>query len=385
MVIFAMTHGQNLHLANCTFLAVDSSLTVFLAVVWFQALREMIDLLPGNHNKVLAAAINAICWLLFIVAFAWFVHARPSLLAVVSSFGAYLVAFSSMHAANISQKFYFSQHWLQSLIGIWLILVCLLILTFMLYFAKKTFFSDTAKRSTEKGVNDWAASTDEIESDFWAMPAAVAFTGFVKFLISTKFHFRALISSGRTKGNDLKAVVEEEGDDARHTNKERMMLLAWAVSLLVVGCVAIPFLKRLQRQDRPYRQQRIIGFACSFISLCIAWAFLDWGQWHVYEKLRDDPIFARIIFADFCTVIALLGVWALAMLRLRMCNVKLAIRALSLMVAWSWEQTFDATFEHEPHKWFAKLFVALSLGAILLPIMTIYIKPITLNIQEDYE
>merc|ERR1719271_1190418 len=126
-VIFAMTHARNVYLAENTFLLVENSLAVFIAVLWFQAIHEVFELSQIQFGKVFASAGHAAIWLILMVSLAWFVRENPPAFATVASVGAYIAGFAAAHAAYTSQKHYFSQHWLQCIIGIIVLIVMILL------------------------------------------------------------------------------------------------------------------------------------------------------------------------------------------------------------------------------------------------------------------
>jgi len=374
-LVFAMTHARNLHLARYSLLAVDHIVAIFLATLWFQAIYEQIALMPTHHSKVLASALNAIGSLLFLVAIAWMVRGRPALLSFVGNCGSQVVGFSAMLWAYMFQKHYFSQDWLQYLIGCFLLLLFIVLIAVILHGFKKVCFREPGAMSKDMHDNAWSDTADDIENNFWAFAVAVLLTDFFASMIAGRF--------------PLLSGIE---DNFRHTRLQRMMLLGWAFLLAVVGLLVVPRLKKLQYEGPlMYPARRVVGFLCLLLQICAALAFMCWGQWHVYEKYRSSPIFARIVFALICTAITLLSIflfsqWPLgpAVGATQMCGLDLLIRTLCLIVAWSWELVFDATFIDVPFLGM-KIIAFFALGLVLMPVSVTYLKPITNSIYDQYE
>jgi hypothetical protein len=371
-LIYGMTHSVNDRLADVTFVAVDNFLAVFLAVLWFQALHAQINDIRGLHSKILASFAHALCCLFLFVSLAFMVSRRPAMLATVASCGGYIIAFASTHAAYVSQKYNFSMHWLQCLIGIGMLMLVMFLLAITFHFVWKSFFHEKGVESDRKNVNDWAEHAESMENDFAAMPIAVALIELVHYLLDGEYP--------DIRGNAL---------NYWNTRDERVKLLAFGIFLLALACLAVPFLMRLQRQkQRPYPQRRTIGFMCSLMAMLVAWAFIDWGQWQMYDEFESDPIYARIVYADICTAAGLLGICLLSMppfARLSMNATEVAVRALSLVVAWSWEQAFDQTMEHARYKTLTKPLVVLVFAVIVVPFMMLYTKPVILSIHKLQE
>lgn len=365
-VIFAMTHARNVYLADNTFLLVENSLAVFIAVLWFQAIHEVFELSQTQFGKVFASAGHAAIWLILIVSLAWFVRENPPAFATVASVGAYIAGFAAAHAAYTSQKHYFSQHWLQCIIGIIVLIVMILLLTIVVHYLKKSLFHEIA--SKDNNIGHLTEVAEGIENFFWAMALSVALTEFFRFTIVGKF-----------------PELVDRALYPRHSLRQRAWLLVWAIVLLAIGLLTVPRLRRLQKTTiLPYIPRRAIGIYCSLVPICVAWAFLDWGQWHLYEEFDFVPILARVAFADVCTMFGLFGVFLLAVpLLAGSYSTDLCIQALSLMLAWSWEQVFDETFQGCSYVMSLKLLMTVVIGAVLIPIMVVYLKPITLSIMEQ--
>jgi len=368
--VFAMTHGSNRRLANYTTLAVENTLSIFIAVLWFQAFHTIIENFERDHHQVLLSIMNSLLWIILMIVLTWVFRWRGILLATIAQVGAHIVAFSATHSTYISQKHYYSKHWITCLYGLVVLLVFVFILAVVFFIIKKLLFHDPSEESEDHHVNNWAENIDDIETDFFALAVAFAITEFVRFLIVGKFP--------SIQGSDVNTT---------HTHPQRFALLGWAILVTVVGGFTAWSLTQLQVTTRlAYLPKRVISFISALVPGLIAWAFLKWGEWHVYEVLASSgSIFARVIFAIICTMVALLGVTFLACGKTNHRFAKLGIATFALMAAWSWEEAFDETFEESLKQWWSKLWIAAAVSVIVVPIMIGFIKPLTLRIKEEME
>merc|ERR1719487_3096901 len=110
--------------------------------------------------------------------------------------------------------------------------------------------------------------------------------------------------------------------------------------------------------------------------MAVAWAFLLWADWEFYENsFRHSGIEGRLVFALVATVCCFACTVALARaeeLQYLNSNLdKLCIGALSLIVAFAWEETFDEALEvaveDVAHPAVAKILLANLVGATVLP------------------
>lgn len=168
---------------------------------------------------------------------------------------------------------------------------------------------------------------------------------------------------------------------------EAHLLLGWVIAVVAIGGLIVWTLAAAQEFKRHfYGAHLAFGFICSFLSMCIAWAFLDWGQWYMYEMVDLGPMFARIVFAMICSVIWIIGVCFLAAVRMvnpRFCHY--FVLALSLVCAWSWGQVFEMAFDRVFDQWWAKVGVACVVSACIIPIMALLMKPAAHHIHQYLE
>jgi len=237
----------------------------------------------------------------------------------------------------------------------------------------------SAKKKAQVLENDsFMDKTDDLENDFGAMAFSVVFTMFMRFIIT-----------GHHPVDD-----ESEFD---HTREQRVCMFIYAMVCLLVAAFAVNFLskKAAEEAQKPdegsYLKKRMYAFFSTVASMNVAWAFLYWGEWEFFESLYPgEAVKGRVMFAIVSTVFGGLALICLTKLPRRQTNAVaktnvgkgaelVAVTAISLVVAWSWELCFDAAVEDmtegvsHPVGW--KIATCLTLFAIIVPVYALYVKP----------
>jgi hypothetical protein len=313
-------------------------------------------MIQNRAHQVGVSAGVAVLSLLMCLLLAWVVRRRNTFFALVTGCCAYIVAFFATYAAYISQKHYYSDHWMDCLHGLCVLAVIMGMLLCLCYLLKLLLFHDEHYHNGERDVDGWQDSMDNVQIVFFGMAAAFALTEFIRFVIAGKFP--------ELKGMNYKTL---------HTSMERHMLLGWVVAVAASGGFIVWHLSSSHLSHRlSYGMHLLVSFLCSFLSMCIAWAFLDWGQWYMYEWTSLGPIFSRIVFALICSVVWIVGVCLLAAVRkanATFCH--FFILALSLLLAWSWGEVFALAFDSVFSRWWAKPAVAFLVSALVIPLMAL--------------
>merc|ERR1719277_671932 len=126
----------------------------------------------------------------------------------------------------------------------------------------------------------------------------------------------------------------------------------------------------------------------------VAWAVLYWAEWSFFETFYPGEVIkGRVMFAILSTFAGGLGLIGLSKLPDALGTAsnstkggvksekKVALTALSLVVAWSWELCFDAAVEDmaqgvaHPAGW--KIAATIVLFSIVLPVYAYSLKPIS--------
>jgi len=236
----------------------------------------------------------------------------------------------------------------------------LAIIGYLVYSAKK--------RANVSELDDFMDKTDDLENDFGAMAFSVVFTMFMRYLL-TGHH-----------------PVDDDTDfDHSAAQRSRMFIYA-CVCLVVAGFVVSYCSKKAEQYQNNYAVKRVMNFFTTVAAMNVAWAFLYWGEWEFFEALYPgEAIKGRVMFAIVTTCLGCLAMVGLTKVprsasKGEMANVmKVALTAISLLIAWSWELCFDAAMEQmvvgAAHPAGLKIASTLALFTIVVPVYRYYIKP----------
>jgi len=363
-VVFAMASTSNDMLKNYTWYLIDQVVTIFLAVMYFQAFDSLLDFAAmGFHNGLVSSLAHALVVLAVTLLLAYYLRKSGIALAILCGAGAHVVSFSSIHAAANLQNLWVSMSysWWMALFGMAvLILGCGII----------AFLARTAKSKAEVLENDtFMEKTEDLENDVGAMTFSVVFTMFMRFLL-TGHH-----------------PTDENTTGFNHTAEERLAMLIYAGACLVVAMFAVRYCA--QASDASYTKRRILSFCSTVALMNVAWAALFWGEWEFYGNLyAGEAVKGRVMFAILATLLCGLGLYGLTKLPsegAKSIGIKseklVALTALSLVCAWSWELCFDgameAMAEGSAHPVGYKVATTIVLGAVVLPVYVMFMKPIT--------
>lgn len=371
-VVFAMASTQNKTVRCYTWASLDNVAAVFLAVLFFQAFDSLMDDFDfPKHHKVIAAAIHAAVLLLLAFVISWRMRENKVNLAIFCAAGAHYVSFGSMHAAIL----FVNHHWSSTIEEV-VMGVLLIILVLGAVFLAAEF----GRRAAGLVDDEWQDKIDDLQNDFGAMAAAVCFSLLVRACISGEYHH---ISD------------DEETEDA-HTATERRHMLIYACVLIPVAGFLVQQMSsmqaRLEAQGRlSYWTKRTIMFFTAFLCMSVAWAFLLWGEWEFDGRDGGPVIQNKVHFALAATVVCCLSILALGQISggaFRSAR-KVTLTALSLLVGWSWEESFDAAVESvtedSKNPGTMKIMLALGLACVILPVYVTYLKPVAMDYEEQLE
>lgn len=366
-VIFAMAAATNDLVRNYTWFLIDQVVAIFLAVMYFQAFDSFLDYaFSGVHNAVMVSILHAVLLLAMVLVLAYSLRRNSVGLAILCGAGAHIVSFSSIHAAASMQNMWvgLSYSWVMCIFGLLVLGMGLGIVGYLVYTAKK-------RAGMLENNDEFMDKTDDLENDFGAMAFSVCFTMFVRFLLT-----------GHHPADD-----ETEFD---HTASQRTRMLLYACVCFLIAGVSVKFCAQTAAATKNYAVKRVMAFLTTVATMNVAWAFLYWGEWQFFEYLfPGEAIKGRVMFSILTTFCGGLGLLALTKVPspegkagvAAKSEKMVALTALSLVVAWSWELCFDAAVEDmtegvsHPAGW--KIATTLSLFAIILPVYALYMKPIT--------
>jgi len=210
--------------------------------------------------------------------------------------------------------------------------------------------------------------TDDLENDFSAMAFSVAFTMFMRFVL-TGHH----------------PVDDETNFD--HSAAQRGRMLIYACVCLLVAAFSCTFCTTKADQSSSYVVKRMMTFANTVSVMNVAWAFLYWGEWEFFDAMYPgEAIKGRVMFAIVSTIVCGLGLIALTKVPTGKvttikCDKMMALTALSLVCAWGWELCFDAAVEDMSrggaHPVGIKIATTILMFAVVMPVYAFHVRPIT--------
>jgi hypothetical protein len=379
---FACANHSNPKIAFFTWRCLDNVISIFLAVLIFQALDEVVvdsGILPKQHI-VIGSFIYALFLLTAAVGLSTLFKSDDKDnkdLAIFAASSAHFVGFGFMHASTIGIEHHASsiKHACYIFIG-----VCIFVPVMYvgLFYIKKHLGMYSDPELIEK--------VDDIETDAGAMAFSITWTLLVCFFITGEF-----------------TDIEEEDEAEKH---ERRVMLMYTVIVNIVGCIVILLLcdaeSAAPENGGSYFKQRFSQFASSAIAMCMAWAWLVWGKWYFHEhSFAMYPMFSRIWFAFIMSLVAISVIVILGNCRFKPQRPDraaqfekeelLLILTVSLVAAWSWEEAFDNSLETisespgSENLWHGayKLIAGGIMLAVVLPVHVIYFKPLALQHEKE--
>lgn len=374
-VIFGMASTKDGLIRNYTWYVIDQVVAIFLAVMYFQAFDSLLEFVDvGFSSLVLSSIVHAVVVFVSVMLLAYWLRRHDLGLAVLCGAGAHVVSFSSMHAAANMQNHWvgISYTWGMCIFGLLVLGLGLALAGYLTYTAKRK------AQLLQSGSlnNSFIEKTDDLENDVAAMSFSVAFTMFVRFVLSGHHPVGS----------------EAEFD---HTAQQRLLLLIYAVVCLLVAVVSVKFCSKKAAESDSYAVKRMMTFLNTVAAMNVAWAFLYWGEWEFFEYLYPgEAIKGRVMFAIIATIACGLLLIGLSKYPSTESDASMsgasitgksdkmvALTALALVCAWSWELCFDAAMEAmtegvaHPVAW--KVATTVILSGIIVPVYAIYMRPIT--------
>lgn len=357
-IVFFLTQYSVLTACH-TWGLLDAAIAIFIAVVWFQAFDDLCDWGAFTlHQEVFAGFLHACLIFGVALALAWTLREHHQHLTVFTACGAHYLAFAAVHFGGTFQEAWFSSSVFLAFISV-LVLFGLLILL--------SYVARCAKHQAHLDDDDYQDAVEDLENDAGAMCLAFVWTMFVRYLVLGSY---PALEEG------------EKGGRPEHTALTRGLFLMYALAMLGAAAALMPILNTWLAESDSWAKARMNMLLSSFFTMAVAWAFLLWADWEFYEaSFRRSPMEGRVWFAILATLACLTLILPLANVTYLDSNLgKLAIGALSLIVAFSWEEAFDQALdtltEKGSHPAGIKLLMAFTVGVVVLPVYTQYMRPI---------
>lgn len=374
-VVFSMASMDNSTVRCYTWASLDNVTAVFVAVLFFQAFDTLLDdYVPNPHHKVMVQTFHAVVLLLLAFVLSWTLRKNETHLAIFCAAGAHYVSFASMHAAILFVNHHWSSVVYEVFVGLGIVMLCLAVL-----------YAATEAGRKAAGMEDdaWQDKFDDLQNDFGAMAVAVVWSLLVRACIAGEYHH----------------ISDDEESEGEHSSTERMTMLIYAIAMIPIAGFAVKMMSNASRRMEvagtlTYGKKRVIMFVSAVLCMSVAWGFLLWGEWE-FDKVKGEggpEIQGKVYFALTATSVSCLTIVGLGLSgsgsRGRH-ERKVLLVALSLLVGWSWEESFDAAVEavteETGNEGQVKIAIALGLGCIILPVYAKFLKPIAMKYEEELE
>lgn len=374
-VVFSMASMDNSTVKCYTWASLDNVTAVFVAVLFFQAFDTLLDewALPDTH-KVAVQTLHAVFLLVLAFVLSWQLRKDETNLAIFCAAGAHYVSFASMHAAIL----FLNHHWSSFVYEVFIGLTIIMLFMGVLYAA-----TEAGRRAAKFEDEGWQDKFDDLQNDFGAMAVAVCWSLLVRACIAGEYHH----------------ISADEESEEEHTSAERMTMLIYAIAMIPIAGFSVRMMSsasaRMEAEGTlTYGKKRAIMFISAVLCMSVAWGFLLWGEWE-FDKVKGEggpEIQGKVYFALTATCLSCLAIIGLGLSgsssRGRH-ERKVLLVALSLLVGWSWEESFDAAVEavteETGHAGRTKIAIALALGCIILPVYAKFLKPIAMKYEEELE
>lgn len=222
---------------------------------------------------------------------------------------------------------------------------------------------------TSRVDDEFLEQLEDVEQDAAGMTTAFLWTMTVRFMLSDS-------------GEYPQMGAAEEGEPPHHSAWSRNMLLAYAFALLILSVLLLPILQDLADRTHHHTIKRCICISQPFLMMAVAWAFLLWADWAVYEHLFEgEGLLGRLLFAILATAVVIPCIWAVGTtMHASKWRRKFVLGICALLIGFSWEEVFDhaveALSEDFAHPVQMKLPLAIGMAAVLVPMYVYYLKPI---------
>jgi len=379
---------------------VDTSISIFLAVLWFSAFSGVMDsqpvhrLFPFAEEVFVVVQVLVLYTLVMAVAYVW--RDKELRLAAFGGCGAHYVAFAGIHATGEVQheasKFSDETgHW-------WTFLVAgasFLILALVFRASHLGWLRPLEHPKLDEAVED-------IELDIIALTCSFAITQALRHALTGRYpeHHASLLQQALAPSPQVAAAgpaaLQLAGCDGhRHTPGamhevheawQRWFMLIWSLGLTAVAAVCLKYINAIGEYGGRYAR-KAAHLTRAMLVMCIAWGYLLWGEWVFNEVLFvGEPVVALMSFAVLTTLISLALISGLAQmdvgLRPVRQTVSISVTGASLVAAWSWERCFDAALDIIGERYqvgygglVPKVALAFSIPLAILPVYVTYIKP----------
>jgi len=353
-------------------------MAIFLAVSWFSAVGKFLQPDPAIHVSILLLAYSSVCLLL------WKVRHYPKVLHSICGIASHFVAFAAVRAGDSLQQFYFSKSpagavlscvlFTTGNLGLWLLKHAVgnvVIKSERRLFdvradlpGKKAKKAGRKVKSLQEAVHEWNEATDDVGWDAAGMCLAYTWIQALHFVVF----------------GELGSL--EEGD---YSESRAKGLFFFAYGGVMGACMLRWGLGESGKEEeapeelgKAWSAYNLRHLAVNVWQMSVAWGWLITLKFLIlkvflpgFSELFSDVVLALAISALTMLVVVVLSVWGAEHKTMQR-----PLRVIALVLAWSWEEAFDAAFKATALRGSLQLLLAGKLTALLAPIHCVYLKPL---------
>lgn len=338
--IFMLLTSENRLIRLNSLNLVDYFISIFLAVMWFQAFDEFLKINNfSSTHKFIGAILHVVILFVLVQTFAYFLRGKEIHLLVFTTIGAHYLSFAAIHSSEHAQEHYFAGGVFMAFAFAPIVLLILCIVMVVMYLIRVALkWSENEK--LEEAVED-------MEIDVCALTLAFIITQAVRYTLIGKYPGDAGEAHEENHHFFLQRVAH---DNVSHSSTTRMIMLIYTFVCLIVAAV-IPWERLKHAVSGNKHAVRAVMITHHTMVMLGAWGFMLWGEWEFFETIfigDHHEIFGRIAFALICTIVAVAAVILMAFLGEDICPYHVSsvfALALGLSCAWSWEHAFDVSVD----------------------------------------
>jgi len=394
MSLFYLTNLKDPQLRKYSWLVISNTISIFCAVLFFQALNGFVDDLLKDSSESLELEVDFVHFLVWFITLQCILalsagavalkldateeeeafheegekHRKVKLHSNAILLG-HLAGFAAINAFGVLQQ----QVWRNSLC----IFLVFPVTWAVIHFCGKVtqwirYELSKADSDVSEAEIEWDEVTTETEDDIIGLAASFMLCQFFRYLWSG-------------------ILPNEEGiedHEVLRSHKTYQVLL-----LLLSGCLVIC----LEMFRILFHSHKFQGFQAQFqnvSAMCFAWCLFYSSDWFVSRNFfpTKHGMMKEICLSLFVTIVALALIFILDVIAdwdatgKEIDNaVRGVIKAIAVLIGFSWEKGFDVAVDglaQDDYKSVTKMILAVVLGVMVLPAWRWYILPLLLEYEE---
>mmetsp|Transcript_24477 Transcript_24477/g.39192 ORF Transcript_24477/g.39192 Transcript_24477/m.39192 type:complete len:560 (-) Transcript_24477:487-2166(-) len=380
--LFYLVNYDDPQIQDATWDLLSDALSIFCAVLWFQAQEALFDDWFEEESKGLRVFVSLCHFFVWygsvqVVSITLCASPRCGHLAFKASctLGAHLSGFAAKSTMNdLMQAEPFRDSVGMAIVSFLISIVSLFTFMVISYLIRNYIIYPTM---AEKDKKVCAAEIQECENDMCSLSFGFCISQILRYALHGKLPTEEL----------------DEKDD--HKQWQAYMLGVFAILFACIG-VLLGRLEYLYGESWNYHWRRSVLNAKLTCVMTMAWNLLFFGQWEIFDThLVKRPLLARVILALILSYVAMALIFGFDFIadRAKQRILKKGARLLSagfgLAVAFAWEASFDASVEDIAKakemglsEAAAKVLLAGFLVIVVAPAWGMYVLPKSLGNEE---